>query len=1129
MLSLMWKKDITPPCAGLPGNPVHENAVTPLAQLEDIFQDKGQQTLSDFYKGSPPKWSYYVTAEEQHSLLVRRNGYSGIIKQIRKCQKINHTVSSINLFHHPGSGGSTLAMQVLWDLRKEFKCAIIRQSSAETEVIADHIVQLFEEDNRTLLLLDDNSSEWNLIESLNMQIVKRGVSATVPVAILLNTKRKHTITAEGPLNLKTRLSSKELQDFELKEAEMKLKHSDEEMKQFHGFNLMKNNFSEQYVANLCSIREIMEYVKGHKAACSTKLFSVLTLINSYVPGSFLPVSRCQDLLKPQPHSVSQQVCMSTLLHNTPPVPGENITEKLQFEKDMEPFMDLLVIFPKDEMKSECVRLAHPMIANECLKALAEAGITKGEIAKRFLESCKPNEPPYMVKIIKSLIIKRETVEENQEKFSRLILDIKDEGDLKTCKELFEIATNTFEQDAFFPQAFARFLYIMLHNYDEAERQAREAIARDPENSFLRDTLGQIHKNHLRALAYSRVAASEFLEVADLAIKAFRDEEEAAENEQAPDSSTAQPKKISHAFNCRGLFGYIQVAKVIFDTLTFRDQSWCDVLTGKKSIYVLPEAQSIRQYEDLIINLQYNVERKRAFFETYLTYSKPSRYNTEPPYFQRDIAVCYSRYLPKHSKPASSSHSVTDRSFAGLFSCLDRSYPSSFLERLTQHTRNVYEVKPSDVDAAMKYILSNIILSNKDETSRVLQTLTALRAILWRFVEKHNIYQSPEFFLLILLLFWPDNIQNPPLHNKLDLSNVVENMKSAFDQKYLKHFRSRYLRPLFFLGQGTGLKRLVHSWKMYHVHSRDRTVYRQRRKSWATLDWENGKIWADGSIQKLLLRFYGVFKKQQLFAYVEDKEIPVYTDQAFVSCQGPASFFLGFTIKGPVAYDIAFDCEEKQEDKCMETEKCSDQCRAHPTCHSCADFEDLTNWKQVHPEVWTHKEKLSENRSERQECYWVSSPAGRYQCSVSGLRWVCDGDVGLKYHFADWASYKEDLRRMQFEPCGPLMDITVVSGVLTEAHLPHFACLGSSPSLKDEVRVLDMQDGGMVLEKCELTCSHAKLLHPTFSPKGLLIRSGFPVKVHCEVLIYQTLTAHLTLHVYLVTCDPRTIQGCAFAL
>ncbi|XP_036439131.1 NACHT, LRR and PYD domains-containing protein 1 homolog [Colossoma macropomum] len=128
-----------------------------------------------------------------------------------------------------------------------------------------------------------------------------------------------------------------------------------------------------------------------------------------------------------------------------------------------------------------------------------------------------------------------------------------------------------------------------------------------------------------------------------------------------------------------------------------------------------------------------------------------------------------------------------------------------------------------------------------------------------------------------------------------------------------------------------------------------------------------------------------------------------------------------------------------------------------------------------------------------------------------------------YHFTDWEPYIEDLKRMQYEPFGPLIDITIVSGVLNEVHLPHFACLGSSPSLNDQVRVLDVQDSGMFLETCELTCFHAKLLHPTFSPKGFLVRTGFPVKVHCEVLIYRTLIAHLTLHIYLVPCDSKIIQ------
>ncbi|XP_036439320.1 sterile alpha motif domain-containing protein 9-like [Colossoma macropomum] len=780
--------------------------------------------------------------------------------------KRRRTVSRIKLYHHPGSGGSTLAMQVLWDLKKDFKCATIGPVSTETAVIADHIIKLFEEggpnDQRTLLLLDDNSSEGNLMENLNMEIVKRGISADVPVAILLNAKRKLTNMADGPLNLKNKLSREELRNFALKEAEMKLSHSDEELKLFHGFNLMRNNFSKKYVANLSSIKEIKDYVKRNKTACNTELFSVLALLNSYVPGSFLPLSRCQDFLNPQ-RTISEQTTdrkMATLQDSSHVV----IYEKLLFEKNMEPFMNLMVIFSRDEMKSECVRLAHPMIANECLKILAEAGITKGEIAKSFLESCKPNEPPYMVKMIKSLLIKRETMEDHQEMFSRLILDIKDDGDLKMCEELFEIATTIFEKDPFFPQAFARFLYIVLHEFDEAEHQAWEAIGRDLQNSFLRDTLGQIHKTHLQTCTKSRSPTSKILEVAELAIQAFEDEEEAAENEQ-----DAQSKNVLHTFNCRGLFGYIQVAKIIFDTLTSLDQKWHDVLTGEESVLVLPEAEDVLDYVDLIVKLQVNVERKHAFFEGYLIYSKPSRYKSEPSYFQRDVDICYSKYLLRHSKPAHSCHSIMDRSFPGLFSCLNRGYSSNFLERLTEYARKTYEVEQSDMNAAMNYILSNIVLSNKDETSQVLRTLTDLRGILWRFVEKQNLYQSPEFFLLVLLLFWPDVKHHQSLHYSIDLGSTVENMKTAFDQKYQKHFQSRYLRPLFFLGQETGLKRLVHSWKVHNVHTKHRKNPKQRRQTWARLDWGNGQLWKDSDIQNLLLRVRGVFRKQQLFAYVED--------------------------------------------------------------------------------------------------------------------------------------------------------------------------------------------------------------------------------------------------------------------
>ncbi|KAL7855721.1 hypothetical protein AOLI_G00193250 [Acnodon oligacanthus] len=84
---------------------------------------------------------------------------------------------------------------------------------------------------------------------------------------------------------------------------------------------------------------------------------------------------------------------------------------------------------------------------------------------------------------------------------------------------------------------------------------------------------------------------------------------------------------------------------------------------------------------------------------------------------------------------------------------------------------------------------------------------------------------------------------------------------------------------------------------------------------------------------------------------------------------------------------------------------------------------------------------------------ISSPAGSYECSVTGLRWVSDGAVSLMYHFTDWEPYIEDLKRMQYEPCGPLIDITIISGVLNEVHLPHFACLGQSAGCAGQWNVL----------------------------------------------------------------------------
>ncbi|KAG5263115.1 hypothetical protein AALO_G00282750 [Alosa alosa] len=185
-----------------------------------------------------------------------------------------------------------------------------------------------------------------------------------------------------------------------------------------------------------------------------------------------------------------------------------------------------------------------------------------------------------------------------------------------------------------------------------------------------------------------------------------------------------------------------------------------------------------------------------------------------------------------------------------------------------------------------------------------------------------------------------------------------------------------------------------------------------------------------------------------------------------------------------------------------------------SCEFCAEVPDSSHWVLVEPEVST---------DESVSTYSLSSPAGSYECSESGLRWTCDGPVTLQYRFTDWHVFAEELAHMQSRPAGPLMDIRVMSGELEEIHLPHFLCLGGSEaSVGDAVRVLHGRESGVCVEVCELTRHHARLFHPSFSLLGLVyyLRDLFSPKVHCELLLFCTCTAPLVLQAYLVPTYPN---------
>uniref|UniRef100_A0A8C7RD58 CARD domain-containing protein n=1 Tax=Oncorhynchus mykiss TaxID=8022 RepID=A0A8C7RD58_ONCMY len=181
-------------------------------------------------------------------------------------------------------------------------------------------------------------------------------------------------------------------------------------------------------------------------------------------------------------------------------------------------------------------------------------------------------------------------------------------------------------------------------------------------------------------------------------------------------------------------------------------------------------------------------------------------------------------------------------------------------------------------------------------------------------------------------------------------------------------------------------------------------------------------------------------------------------------------------------------------------------------------QDSTHWLQIEPLTSTVQGVTM---------FRHRTPKGSYECTVSGLRWLCERDVILKYHFRNWEPYSQLLKDMQYTQGGPLLDITMELGELEEVHLPHFVCLGTNPSLRNEMKILHAEEHGVSLEEVhEVTRFHVKILHPKFSPIALILRLlSWNVDVHCELILYLTVKGEtLISRLYLFPWNPGQIQA-----
>ncbi|XP_051256940.1 sterile alpha motif domain-containing protein 9-like [Dicentrarchus labrax] len=673
------------------------------------------------------------------------------------------------------------------------------------------------------------------------------------------------------------------------------------------------------------MHQCFQYVQQNPSSTNTQLFSFLVLLNGYIPESYLLMSECQKILGPPDP-----------IHGGPP-----------FEERMEPFTPFI-----NTSNPEHICLTDPKFALIAVDKLAGLRISRSTTVKSLMVLLCGNQPqPHTIQFIKDILTKRELRESGKDKFSRLIEDIMDQENFHHAVSVLKTASDKLRQNPIFPQTLSRLYYIRRSDYPRAEEWAKKAIERAPQNSYVADVLGQIQKNHL--MRATRL--EDILNRAGEAFKAFKDVERKAEKEESPDMrDTGSTASISNTFNNRGLFGFIQVAKIVFEKL-----------------------RSSEEHRNFIQTLEMGVEAKFDFFEWYLTYSKPDMTTSEPCYFWKDVALCYEHYTRRTAAESISFPGLLDRLNHGLFTSKGRragfeetEVTVSDLEAIQDVLKTTYEANVDDVKAAEKYILSNILLSNKMHNSPQLTPVNELQAIIHRFLGTEVGRRRPEFYLLVLLLFWPEE-QPLVLQEKdeeeveqqateddgsedttqqtwedddrdeeqdtrgetsqlsldfvfgPDLQQQVTFMEQAFERaKYAKYLRGRYLLPLFFLGKGFGLSKWIHKSRLDAIVEEkvtaelaDRQEKRMKEK-WRLINdmWVNGKVWQVPEIQDILLPVRVCYlttmpqenKEQRAFVWAGENKICAEEEVVpEASVESPRLFYLGFTIRGPVIFKVRF--------------------------------------------------------------------------------------------------------------------------------------------------------------------------------------------------------------------------------
>ncbi|EGV95714.1 sterile alpha motif domain-containing protein 9-like [Cricetulus griseus] len=898
-----------------------------------------------FYRGGRASWwNFYFSSENYSSAFVKRDGYEELTTLIQQCADSPEPVFAkvINLYHHPGCGGTTLAMHVLWDLKKKFRCAVLKNKATDFLEIGEQVSKLIsykatshQDYIPVLLLVDDFEEQENtyiLQNTINSFIAEKGLRYEKTLVIILNCMRSQNPDASAKLadsiSLKYQLSPKEQRAFEAKLQEIEKEHKNCE--NFYSFMMLKGSFETTYIENV--VKNTLKDLDIHSRRA--QLISYLALLNSYVTDSTISLSQCEIFLG----------IIYTNKHGKP----ESVEDNMGTYSTLVIRTEVL-----DYGRYTGIRIIHPLIAIHCLKELEMSyGMGKCQITLNILEEKVFYDSGIgrdkFKHDVQTLLLTRQRKEHGAEtdtRFSPLIEELKNEE----TEKILTVGSDRFPQNAFICQALARHFYIKEKNFSTALVWANLAKRKAPKNSYISDTLGQVYKSEIKqwlgknenCRLISVDDLTHLLEIAEKATKAFKESQEQTDNKDY-ETEAWSPRKSQRrydTYNTAGFFGEIEVGldtiQILQLTPPFHKESEIAIeamvqfLSGKGTISDPKDEYGavLSKFASHLQNLQSELKRCFDFFLDYIGLLKPRitpkettelslikkvaryfkkyaglfcRMNTNLLQGKENVLLqeenCRKRivawradtfsglleYLnPNHKEVDNMESIVKDYTFL-----LQHSLSKRVTKGLTKETQN--------------FILANIILSCLKPSSKYILPFNTLKTKLREVLELVGLgHPYPDPYFLACLLFWPENKELD--QDSTLIEKYVSSLNRSFRRQYKHMCRSKKPSTLFYLGQKKGLHSLVHKAEIERYVSEV-----QNSNSF----WQSGVVWEKREVKDLLRLLDGQAEGKLISVeYGTEAKIKIPVTSVY---SGPLRsgrniervvFYLGFSIEGPLAYGI----------------------------------------------------------------------------------------------------------------------------------------------------------------------------------------------------------------------------------